>query len=183
MRPLFVMVLAAALAACATLPEPLRAPAVSPLTLAQARAQASPPNGARVRWGGRIEKVTNKPEETWVEIVERPLDDAGRPEPSDQSGGRFIARVDGFLDPAVYAKGRDMTVLGVVDGRISGRVGDYPYEFIAVKAQGYVLWPKRVHRARAYPYPYGDPFYDPFWPGPYWGSPWYPWGPYGLYPP
>ena len=47
-----------------------------------------------VRWGGAIASVENRRDETWIEIVERPLN-------TDKSAGRFLARVDGFLDPAV----------------------------------------------------------------------------------
>jgi outer membrane lipoprotein len=73
----------------------------------------------------------------------------------------------------VYDKGRDITVVGALNGSEKHKVGQYDYTFAKVDADEVYMWPKRV----AYPAAYYDPFwgprlYDPFW-GPGWG-----WGGY-----
>lgn len=133
--------------------------------------------GREVRWGGSIAGVENRADETWIEIVARPLDSYGRPRPSDESFGRFIAAVKGFRDPAVYAQGRLVTVVGVVRGGLTRSIGQYPYTYVIVDAKAIKLW-EQPSTQSYYPYRYYDPWYDPFWPTrPF---PWY--APYPLYP-
>ena len=51
--------------------------------------------------------------------------------------------MEGFLDPAEYPMGRDVTVVGSVDGTERHKVGDYDYTFAKVDASEVYLWPKR----------------------------------------
>ena len=126
--------------------------------------------GTRVRWGGIIAKVDNREHDTWVYIVEHALDSDGRPQDSLTSAGRFIGRVQAFLDPDVYTKGRGFTVVGKIEGPVRDDIGEYPYEYPVVAAQEYRLWAKPLpYQDYYYPYPPYYPYYDPFW-GPrlYW---------------
>lgn len=179
LKKLFYLSLFTLLSACATsrVPEAIRQPPPGDLTLAEVRQNLPGHVNQRVRWGGRIAGVENHANETWLDVVARPLDDDGRPRSSDDSLGRFIARVDGFLDPAVYAKGRDVTVAGTIERSITRQIGDYPYPYVVVKADTTKLWELRVERPAYYRDPFYDPFYDPFWPRMY---PWY--APYPFYP-
>lgn len=165
------------LVGCATsLPDAIRnAPPGNP-SLSMVRDNIAGFTGARIRWGGTIIGVDNRPEETRLEIVAYPLDDYGQPDIASGSDGRFIARVDGFLDPAVYAPGREITVAGVVENLQTRAVGTYRYRFVVVKAQTSKLWAARgTAPYPRYPDSYYDRFYDPFWP-------WYPWfGPYPFW--
>ena len=146
-------------------------------SLADVRTRIEEFVGKRVRWGGNIVAVENRARDTQIFIVARPLDDYGRPHATGESPGRFVARVEGFLDPAVYDRGRDITIAGVVDGKLTQPVGDYQYDYVVLKAEALRLWERRVER----PYYYRDPIYDPFWPGRIY--PWYPWfPPYPFYP-
>src|SRR5581483_12094141 len=130
-------------------------------------------SGRHVRWGGTIAGVENGKAETRVEVVARELDRDGRPQPTNRSSGRFIARVEGFLDPAAYRKGREVTVAGTVDGSTTRKIGEYNYRYPVVKADTIYLWEPRVEPQR-----YRDPYYyDPFW------GPWGPWGPFGPFRP
>ncbi|OGI62291.1 MAG: hypothetical protein A2W18_03910 [Candidatus Muproteobacteria bacterium RBG_16_60_9] len=130
----------------------------------------------RVRWGGTIVAVENGERETQIEIVARPLDEYGRPRYDGESLGRFIARVDGFLDPVIYARNRELTISGIVDKKLTRPVGAYAYDYVIVRADVHKLW-----EPRAQPSYYRDPFYDPFWPGRL--NPWYPWSPINpIYP-
>jgi outer membrane lipoprotein len=165
-----VILLAALLAGCASpVPKVIREPLPGEIGVAQARADLDAHIGKRVRWGGSIVKVENRPKETVIELVSRPLGDRGRPRDTDRSGGRFLASFQGFLDPAIYAKGRELTVVGTLADSVSGAIGEHPYRFPLVRVESFYLWEPLPP---PYPY-YYDPFwYDPFW-DPFWPSPWY----------
>lgn len=175
MRPtLLLLGLAALLGGCATtVPNAVRTPPAPDLSVAQARENTNAHIGKRVRWGGTIARVDNREATTDLEIVARELERNGRPQQSDRSAGRFIARVAGFLDPAVYSEGRQVTVAGTVSEEINGRIGEHKYRYPVVKTDTVYLWePLRDVAARRV---YHDPFYDPFW------SPWRPWPYYYPY--
>ncbi len=159
------------LAGCATVPpvyDPIRDSDFRGPTLAAAREQPDAFLQTQVRWGGALARVDNRRDETWLEIVEQPLQDNGRPASADDSGGRFLARVAGFLDPAIYATGRPITVVGVLADPAPGQVGEYRYTYPVVLAERHQLWSER--RAPEVIY-----LPDPFWYGPGYG-PFYPWG-------
>ncbi|WP_295878741.1 Slp family lipoprotein [uncultured Thiohalocapsa sp.] len=171
-----------ALAGCAAqMPQNLRTPAAA-LTPGDARAAPERHLGSTVRWGGTILAVRNTATETDVEILARALDAAGRPEPdaptADAAAGRFIARFNGFLDPAQYPEGRQLTVTGVLAGVETRAVGEYPYRYPVVAATAKHLWPEPT-AAADWPW-YPDPWLGPPWPGlgpyPWYRDPWYrPW--------
>jgi outer membrane lipoprotein len=124
--------------------------------------------GSEVRWGGVIASVENLQTQTRLEIVARDLTNSGRPQNNDYSPGRFLADVAGFLDPAVYAVDREITVFGVVFGSKDKPIGQYPYRYPVISVKQHLLWeplPKRdVYRYPSYWY---DPWYDS------WYDPWY----------
>ena len=153
------------LAACATgVPAPIReAPPDQPQP-DEVRAEVSRFEGSTVRWGGVIASVSNRAEDTLIEMVSRPLGSSGRPRETDFTDGRFLARVPGFLDPAVYAPGREMTVSGTVAGLESRPVGEYPYPYVRVDVALHHLWTVRE--------PVRDPYRSPWW-----YDPWYPYHP------
>jgi outer membrane lipoprotein len=151
------------------------------LTVAQAQAQGV--TGERVRWGGEIVSTTPQNNETCIEEVSKPLDRRARPMASDDTTGRFIACAPGFHDPAIYAPGREVTVVGTLEGPTTAKVGDYDYSFPKVRAETLYLWPKRQPRDVGY-YPYGYYGYPGWgwglgwgwggwgWGGPFWGGRW-----------
>jgi len=106
---LFVIIGVLAAGCAAQAPSFVREPLPDNPALTRVSADTAAHAGRKVRWGGSVEQLENQAQETWLEIVERPLDDNGRPRESDQSGGRFIAKVAGFLDPVIYTRGRDIT--------------------------------------------------------------------------
>ena len=151
---------------CASVPpvyDPVQDASFQGPTLAVARAQPDAFLQTRVRWGGAIARVENRRDETWVEIVEQPLARNGWPTGTDASAGRFLARFSGFLDPAIYAAGRSITVVGPLTGTAPGQVGDYRTTYLVVTVERHRLWPER--RAPEVIY-----LPDPFWYGP--GYPW-----------
>ena len=117
--------------------------------------------GQKVRWGGTIVGVENKVSDTWVEIVGRELGSYGRPKRGDQSLGRFLVRVEGFLEPAIYRPDRELTIYGTVESRLVRQINEHPYTYPLIKAQTHYLWDEydRYNDRYAY-YPYGYyPFY------------------------
>ena len=169
-RPLTLVAALALLGGCATIPKPLEGNFTN---LSTAAAQQGGAGGTRVRWGGEIIKTEPGPQQTCFYLLSRPLDSQARPQ-SGSAGdnqGRFVACRDGFYDPEVFTRGRDLTVTGTLHGTLSQKVGDYDYAYPRVEADVVYLWPKRVPVVN---YPPG--FYDPFW-GPGWGPGYYgPWG-------
>ena len=161
-----VLLLGAAMAAgCASaVPEAIRKPPPDAPTVAQVRESPGCCTGRAVRWGGRILGVENRAKETRITVLALPLAADGEPLEGDVTRGRFIARFDGFLDPALFPQGRRLTVTGTVAGTETVPVGEYPYVHPLVDARDYHLWPE--------PEPYPE-YLDPWYP---W-YPWYPWAP------
>ncbi|MGD2083089.1 MAG: Slp/YeaY family lipoprotein [Chromatiales bacterium] len=174
LHPWIAALLVTALAAgCATsVPPSIRSAEDGGPTVGEARESGGRLEGTRVRWGGRILAVHNGPEDTLLEVLALPLSRGGEPQRDKGSRGRFLARVQGFLDPAVYAPDRRLTVYGVLSGLETRPVGDYPYVYPVVEVVDRYLWEEPGPEAARDPWcdPW-DPFYG--YPYPYsWSRPW-----------
>jgi outer membrane lipoprotein len=126
--------------------------------------------GKTVLWGGVIIETTNRPGETILQVRQTELDIEKRPKNLDSSAGRFMVRHTGFLDPAIYQAGREVTVAGEIVGAEILPLGGIQYTFPVLQAKEIHLWEKIDPR---YYYPYW--YYPPYW-GPYSS-------PYGRYRP
>lgn len=126
--------------------------------------------GKTVLWGGLIVETTNRKNETLIQVMQTELDYEKKPENLDGSGGRFLVRYDGFLDPVIYSKGREITVAGEVVGKEVLPLGEIQYAYPIILAKEIRLWEKRQVVRPVYPPWYWDPY--PFWwyRYPYW---WY----------
>ncbi|MCB1774772.1 MAG: Slp family lipoprotein [Gammaproteobacteria bacterium] len=167
-------VLAVLLGGCATAP-PAGLEDNLPQQPSQREAQARPDAfvGSAVRWGGEILSVRNDPASTDVEIFGRPLLDNAEPAAEGGDGIRFLARIDGFVDPAEYAPGKRLAVRGTLAKAETRPVGEFPYRYPVVVVERFHLWPAHEPVEPVY---WRDPwFYDPWWP-------WGPWGPYRYRP-
>jgi len=164
-----LVVLAASLGACATVPAPLHGQ-FAPVTPKEALANTAQ---TPVRWGGEIISVDPKAGHTCFEVLGRELDATARPVPHDPSLGRFLACRDGFYDPEEFKQGRYLTVVGRIDGSEQGKIGEYDYTYPRVAADTVYLWPERSYVAAPYYYdPWGPWGYGPYWGGPYWSPYW-----------
>jgi outer membrane lipoprotein len=144
MRRLAVlMAFACASAGCASspFPETLTRTVNRSLTLAEIRADPHAHLGEHVILGGDVIKATPKPGDTEIEILARRLNSGDAPEGGDGSTGRFLLRTAGFLDPAIYARGRRLTVLGTLVGTEERAVGDVAYVYPVIRAERIKLWP------------------------------------------
>jgi outer membrane lipoprotein len=145
-----------------TVSESVRQQAVPPVPFTQLRAEPDAYVGRTVIFGGDILSTRNVEQKTFIEILQKPLDRSETPQVTDQSGGRFMALCDGYLDPAVYAEGRQITVAGRVIGTHTGKVGEIEYVYPLLACLETHLLP-RATAVAGYYYPYPDPWY------------WYPW--------
>lgn len=151
---LSLLAAALVLAGCATAPKPLQG------DYAAALPEATAAPAGKVRWGGEVIRVDTDADRSCFEVLARPLDGRARPQRGDHNGGRFLACRKGFYDPAVFTPGREITVVGQVDGSELRKVGDYDYRYPRVAADVIYLWnePRRDY--------YADPWFhawDPFW--------------------
>lgn len=157
------------LSACSThIPTVIKQPLEGAPTIGEVRDKADAYIAQKVRWGGIILDTENKHDSSSVIIVAFPLNDDGEPQVSDQSAGRFIALVDEFLEPLVFSREREITVIGKLLKTQTLDVGEYAYEYPVIQVEHYYIWPVKE-----------DPVYvnyPPYW----WYDPWYPY-PY-LYP-
>lgn len=166
MRTISILLACLLLGACASKPPEAisNVPADNP-SLTRVRMDIDTYIGAGLRWGGEITRIENRVDSTWIEIVDRPLRENGRPIAGGKSDGRFIASFNKFLDPVVYEVGRSLTVVGTIEGRVNRDIGEYDYQFPLVAVEGSFLWknPEPVPAA-AYPPPwyYYDPWYYPW---------------------
>lgn len=142
------------------------------LSVAEVRANSTGFSGAEVRWGGEITRVDNKPSQTWVEIISRELKKNGKPQQEGQSSGRFIASFQGFVDPVDFELGRQVTVLGAIEGKTTRLIGEHEYSFPVVSVTGFHLWPlepEYIEYDSMPPWWHYDPWpYYPWYPPYYW---------------
>ncbi|WP_320044293.1 Slp family lipoprotein [uncultured Desulfobacter sp.] len=117
--------------------------------------------GTTVLFGGEIVSTKNLKEGALVEVVQKPLDSGQKPKHVDDSGGRFLALYDGFLDGEIYEKGRAVTVCGVVQGSRVNLLDEIEYKYPLIAAKEIHLWKQ--------PQPPEKPFYhSPYHIWPYW---------------
>lgn len=146
------------LAACASTPDPIT---FEQSNLDFTRVAQSPDAFAEqeVRWGGIVARVENLEKDTLIEVVNLPLGRQARPTASQETGGRFIARVPGFLDPMIYEVGKEITVVGMLAQPMPGKVGKHEINFPVVDVRGYYLWEDRPN----YQYVQVHSVWDPYW--------------------
>lgn len=152
---------AVSLAGCATAPKPLQG------TFTSQSPQQAAGQGERVRWGGSVIDVEPQAARTCFQVLGKPLATNGRPREVDASEGRFLACRAGFYDPAVFAAGREVTVVGAIDGNETRSVGAYALQLPRIAADAIHLWPERIDRYERYdPYWFWSPFGYHGWYGP-----------------
>jgi outer membrane lipoprotein len=100
----------------------------------------------------------NLKEGTMIEVLQKPADTRGKPKDVDESEGRFLALHPGYLDVAIYNRGRKVTVAGEVEGKKIQRLGEIEYTYPLISAKEIHLWPVEKK----------DRVYYPRWYAPYW---------------
>ncbi len=90
--------------------------------------------------GGEIVATRNTANGTFIEVLQRPLNRRSRPLDTDDSEGRFIIAATEYLDPAVYRRGRLLSVIGEAAGEETRPLGEIQYRYPVVKAKELSLW-------------------------------------------
>jgi outer membrane lipoprotein len=176
MKILLSLILLLSITACSTLPPAIDNPPANDISYSQASGDITRYLGAPVRWGGVIIDVLNEQSYSRVQVMAYPLNNYGRPIIDKPHLGRFYIDSGEFLDPAVYAKDKEITVAGALNGDREQMVGKKMLRLPVIKAHTLHLWPDyqpRYYYDGYYPYPgyfgfYGYPYF--------WG------GYYGYYP-
>ncbi|MFB0520309.1 MAG: Slp family lipoprotein [Desulfatiglandales bacterium] len=144
----------------------LRTQVAREITFTEVRKNPDLYKGKLVLWGGVIIGAKNVKEGTLLEVLQTPTDRRGRPKDVDQSGGRFMALYDGYLDVAIYSQGREVTVAGEITGKKVLPLAEITYQYPLIAIKEIHL----IKEEKYYPYPYW--WYPPWWYYPY-SDPWW----------
>ena len=155
------------LGACTNMPKTIQNMNVVDITYSQASQNIESHRNAPVRWGGIIIDVENEEDFSLIQVLSYPLNFSGRPQLDDSHGGRFVIKSTEFLDPMVYAKDNQISVLGTLDGDIQRTVGKKIIQVPLLQSMGIHLWPKRQnnhygfgpHHYYSYPFFRGGYYY------------------------
>lgn len=160
------------LTACASnVPEVIKTAPPNNPGLEQVREQPLEYMSQSIRWGGIILETENTQHETWLTLLALKLNSVGKPVISDNSVGRFIAIVPQFLEPAVYARDRMLTVRGKVLRVETRQIGEFSYQYPVIQVEHHYIWPKETEPSYYDNPPWWyDPWYGPYYPyyHPYW---------------
>lgn len=140
-RPALPIMLLLLLSACASSPAFNTTGVDRSLTPREAASRGQSATGKSVQWGGVILSTTNLKDSTQVETLAYPLDADARPQTDSTPLGRFIFEQSGYLEPASYAEGRQITVVGTLTGTRAGQVGESDYNYPVITARQLHLWP------------------------------------------
>ncbi|MGF1679715.1 Slp family lipoprotein [Photobacterium minamisatsumaniensis] len=140
-RTLFLGLVTAFMVGCASLPPSLHTTTETPVTDVNVLMSDLEANtGHEVRLGGIIAALSNGKERTRLEIVALPIGKDGKPKLNAKPQHRFVAYVDGFLEPLEYSMGKLISVAGKVAGEEQGTVGQFAYQFPVIDVTGNQLW-------------------------------------------
>ena len=131
------------------------------ITLSRVAENPDAYKGKVVLWGGKIIRTVNKKEGTQIEVLQLPLDINDRPKKVDTSEGRFLILCPDYLDAAIYRQGREVTVVGEIQGVKKLPLGEIEYVYPFLKSKKIHLWkvrPESVDVYHHFPYPYSYPF-------------------------
>jgi outer membrane lipoprotein len=139
---ILVVLLLLLLGACASGPSFDTSQFDRSLTPAVVSAEPQHATGRQVLWGGIILEVTNLAHSTLVEMQAYPLGYRDKPRPDEAPLGRFLLEQGGFLEPAVYTKGRLLTVAATITRIDTGNAGESGQTCPVVEAKHLYLWPE-----------------------------------------
>ena len=98
--------------------------------------------GKTLLLGGSILETTPMADKTVIMVLQYPLASNNQPDLTSVSKGRFLVETEGFLDPAVYRAGRQITVAGMVTGKETRKLGQVNYPYPVLVSKELYLWPQ-----------------------------------------
>jgi len=145
---LLLFILVSLLASCASTPDFDTKQVDRSLTPQSVIAEPELNKGKTALWGGTILDTQNLKDSTQIEVLAYPLNTYDRPILDVKPLGRFIIHHSGYLEPATYAQGRLVTVLGKVSGSQGGKVGESTYTYAVINSEQIHLWSADRDRSR-----------------------------------
>ncbi len=112
------------------------------VSFASVRDNPEEANGKLVIVGGSLLGIHQVGGESYLEILERPLDSSLRPIDDDLSGGRFMVRMAGPPDPGVWSIDRRVTLAGRMEGIQMKELGQTTYPYPVFTLEEVHLWPE-----------------------------------------
>ena len=91
--------------------------------------------------GGTVLETIPMTEKTVIMVLQHPLTGSDKPDIAAPSRGRCLVEAEGFIDPAVYGPGRQVTLVGVVTGKETRKLGQLDYTYPVIKGTEIYLWP------------------------------------------
>ncbi len=134
------------LGACTSLPQAIKNVRVVDIPYAQVTQNIDSYKDVPVRWGGVIIDVENEENLSLVQALFYPLNYLGRPQLDEPHGGRFVIKSTQFLDPVIYAKDKEITVVGTLNGSIERTVGKNVIQVPLLLSTVTHLWPEYYHK-------------------------------------
>lgn len=101
--------------------------------------------GKGVVFGGTILDTENREDNTVIEVLQEGLNARLRPVVPEESAGRFLVSFKGFRDPAIYSKGRGITIAGKVTGTEQRKLGKGTYTYPVIEPVEHYLWDRRTY--------------------------------------
>ena len=115
--------------------------------------------GRTILQGGRVVDVKPTKDGTWIEVLQLPLDRWDMPQKdTTQSGGRFLATNNDFIDPAVLHPGMWVTIVGEITGASTRPIAEVDYTYPVLKIQYLKAWEPLVGQPSTF-------FGNTFWRG------------------
>lgn len=96
--------------------------------------------GRSVVFGGTILAIENRQDRTVIEVLEQDMNSQLKPVDAEKSKGRFLVEFPDFKDPAIYGKGRLLTVAGKVKGTEERKLGERTYTYPVITPIEHYLW-------------------------------------------
>ncbi len=122
-----------------------------------------------VLWGGEIIKAMPQDEETFIEVLKKPLGWKGKPKRTVTFQGKFLILVKENLDLSLYKKGTRITVAGEILGEIQGgkieTLSDITYRYPLLISKQLHLWKEYFSPYSGLPPPRSP--HDPSWHDPF----------------
>lgn len=145
MRNTALFILLLLVTACAS--SPLKLEGVNRTVTPAMISSEHPYTDMRVVWGGMIIKTQPLQQKTQIEVLAFPVDSNGEPDRQTTSQGRFLIQHQGYLEPADFAPGRWVSVVGKIGQSQMGTVGKVNYRFPVIVPEQLYLWPLSSSRS------------------------------------
>jgi outer membrane lipoprotein len=116
--------------------------------------------------GGIIVDTRVTEEGTLIEAIYVPVDSYGYLKGTSPVDGRYLALYEGFLDPLIFKRDREITLAGEFVENRRGMIGEMEYIYPLFMIKQIYLWEERKYYYISPPPP--PWYYPPWWYDPWW---------------